>query len=167
MDLIPITAGSFREFRARTGLYQSQVAEASGVSRSAIGLYESGKRLPSRSVAHGILNLAEKREDEEMISTLAPLLGVRWTKVKEVKRIPYNRPYVYDISVQDDENFLAGRGGMFVHNTFTIAHVIQNVQRPTLVIAHNKTLTAQLANEFRELFPHNAVHYFVSYYDYY
>jgi len=167
VDLIPITAGSFREFRARTGLYQSQVAEASGVSRSAIGLYESGKRLPSRSVAHGIFNLAEKREDEEMISTLAPLLGVRWTKVKEVKRIPYNRPYVYDISVQDDENFLAGRGGMFVHNTFTIAHVIQNVQRPTLVIAHNKTLTAQLANEFRELFPHNAVHYFVSYYDYY
>jgi excinuclease ABC subunit B len=51
--------------------------------------------------------------------------------------------------------------------TFTIAHVIQAVQRPTLVIAHNKTLTAQLANEFRELFPENAVHYFVSYYDYY
>ncbi len=51
--------------------------------------------------------------------------------------------------------------------TFTIAHVIQRVQRPTLVMAHNKTLTAQLANEFRELFPQNAVHYFVSYYDYY
>ncbi len=51
--------------------------------------------------------------------------------------------------------------------TFTIAHVIQNVQKPTLVIAHNKTLTAQLYNEFKELFPHNAVHYFVSYYDYY
>jgi len=51
--------------------------------------------------------------------------------------------------------------------TFTIAHVIQNVQRPALVIAHNKTLTAQLCNEFRELFPDNAVHYFVSYYDYY
>ncbi|MEW5826272.1 MAG: excinuclease ABC subunit UvrB [Candidatus Bipolaricaulota bacterium] len=51
--------------------------------------------------------------------------------------------------------------------TFTIAHVIQRVQRPTLVMAHNKTLTAQLANEFRELFPNNAVHYFVSYYDYY
>ena len=51
--------------------------------------------------------------------------------------------------------------------TFTIAQVVQNVQRPTLVIAHNKTLTAQLANEFRELFPENAVHYFVSYYDYY
>jgi len=51
--------------------------------------------------------------------------------------------------------------------TFTIANVIQQVQRPTLVIAHNKTLTAQLCSEFRELFPDNAVHYFVSYYDYY
>ncbi|MDD5645592.1 MAG: excinuclease ABC subunit UvrB [Candidatus Bipolaricaulis sp.] len=51
--------------------------------------------------------------------------------------------------------------------TFTIARVIQEIQRPTLVVAHNKTLTAQLANEFRELFPDNAVHYFVSYYDYY
>ena len=51
--------------------------------------------------------------------------------------------------------------------TFTIAHVIQEVQRPTLVIAHNKTLAAQLCSEFREFFPHNAVEYFVSYYDYY
>jgi len=51
--------------------------------------------------------------------------------------------------------------------TFTIANVIQQVQRPTLIIAHNKTLTAQLCSELRELFPTNAVHYFVSYYDYY
>lgn len=51
--------------------------------------------------------------------------------------------------------------------TFTIANVIQEVQRPTLIIAHNKTLTAQLCSELRELFPDNAVHYFVSYYDYY
>ncbi len=51
--------------------------------------------------------------------------------------------------------------------TFTVANVIQNVQRPTLVIAHNKTLAAQLCNEFREFFPNNAVEYFVSYYDYY
>ncbi len=51
--------------------------------------------------------------------------------------------------------------------TFTMAHVINNVQRPALVIAHNKKLDAQLCNEFRELFPHNAVEYFVSYYDYY
>lgn len=51
--------------------------------------------------------------------------------------------------------------------TFTMANVIQQVQRPTLVIAHNKTLAAQLCSEFREFFPNNAVSYFVSYYDYY
>ena len=51
--------------------------------------------------------------------------------------------------------------------TFTIANVIERTQRPTLVIAHNKTLAAQLYSEFREFFPHNAVSYFVSYYDYY
>ncbi len=51
--------------------------------------------------------------------------------------------------------------------TFTMANIIQRVGRPTLVIAHNKTLAAQLCNEFREFFPENAVEYFVSYYDYY
>ncbi len=51
--------------------------------------------------------------------------------------------------------------------TFTIANVIQQIQKPTLVIAHNKTLAAQLAQEFKEFFPDNEVHYFVSYYDYY
>ena len=51
--------------------------------------------------------------------------------------------------------------------TFTMANIIQEVQRPTLVIAHNKTLAAQLAAEFKEFFPHNAVEFFVSYYDYY
>ncbi len=71
------------------------------------------------------------------------------------------------------EGLLAGHryqtllGATGTGKTFTIAHVIQNVQRPTLVVAHNKTLTAQLYGEFRELFPDNAVHYFVSYYDYY
>ena len=51
--------------------------------------------------------------------------------------------------------------------TFTMANVIQAIERPTLVISHNKTLAAQLFAEFKEFFPHNAVHYFVSYYDYY
>jgi excinuclease ABC subunit B len=51
--------------------------------------------------------------------------------------------------------------------TYTVANVINEVQKPTLVIAHNKTLAAQLAQEFKEFFPDNAVHYFVSYYDYY
>ncbi|OHB15653.1 MAG: excinuclease ABC subunit B [Candidatus Zambryskibacteria bacterium RIFOXYC1_FULL_39_10] len=51
--------------------------------------------------------------------------------------------------------------------TFTVANVIEKIGKPTLVIAHNKTLAAQLAQEYREFFPENAVHYFVSYYDYY
>lgn len=51
--------------------------------------------------------------------------------------------------------------------TFTMANIIQNVQRPTLILAHNKTLAAQLYAEFREFFPNNEVHYFVSYFDYY
>ena len=59
------------------------------------------------------------------------------------------------------------KGATGTGKTFTIANVIAEVQRPTLVLAHNKTLAAQLYSEFRELFPHNAVEYFVSYYDYY
>jgi excinuclease ABC subunit B len=64
-----------------------------------------------------------------------------------------------------DRQTLLGATG--TGKTFTIANVIQQVQKPTLVIAHNKTLAAQLAQEFRTFFPDAAVHYFVSYYDYY
>lgn len=65
----------------------------------------------------------------------------------------------------DESQVLLGVTGS--GKTFTIANVIQNVQRPTLVLAHNKTLAAQLYQEFREFFPDNSVEYFVSYYDYY
>ncbi len=65
------------------------------------------------------------------------------------------------------EDHLTLLGATGTGKTFTIAHVIERVQRPTLVIAPNKSLGAQLANEFREFFPENAVEYFVSYYDYY
>ncbi|MFM7218395.1 MAG: DEAD/DEAH box helicase family protein, partial [Bacteroidota bacterium] len=51
--------------------------------------------------------------------------------------------------------------------TFTVANVIQEIGRPTLILSHNKTLAAQLYGEFRQFFPQNAVEYFVSYYDYY
>ena len=65
----------------------------------------------------------------------------------------------------DDSQTLLGITGS--GKTFTIANVIEKVQKPTLIIAHNKTLAAQLYNEFKELFPENAVEYFISYYDYY
>jgi excinuclease ABC subunit B len=67
----------------------------------------------------------------------------------------------------DDERFLTLLGATGTGKTFTMAGVIAEVQRPSLVIAHNKTLAAQLCNEFREFFPENRVEYFVSYYDYY
>src|SRR3954469_14114798 len=66
-----------------------------------------------------------------------------------------------------DERFLTLLGATGTGKTFTMAGVIEAMQRPSLGIAHNKTLAAQLGNEFREFFPDNAVEYFVSYYDYY
>ena len=65
------------------------------------------------------------------------------------------------------ERFQTLLGATGTGKTFTMAATIEAVQRPSLVIAHNKTLAAQLCNEFREFFPDNAVEYFVSYYDYY
>ena len=70
-------------------------------------------------------------------------------------------------AVQDGQPHTTLLGATGTGKTFTIAHVVEQVQRPTLVIAPNKSLGAQLANEFREVFPDNAVEYFVSYYDYY
>ncbi|MFT3794239.1 excinuclease ABC subunit UvrB [Flavobacterium sp.] len=69
--------------------------------------------------------------------------------------------------VKDGERFQTLLGVTGSGKTFTAANVIQEVQRPTLVLAHNKTLAAQLYAEFKEFFPNNAVEYFVSYYDYY
>ncbi|MCH8282293.1 MAG: excinuclease ABC subunit UvrB [Chloroflexi bacterium] len=69
--------------------------------------------------------------------------------------------------VKDNVGYQTLMGVTGSGKTFTMANIVQEVQRPTLVMAHNKTLAAQLATEFKEFFPHNAVEYFVSYYDYY
>ncbi|MCG9911558.1 MAG: excinuclease ABC subunit UvrB [Flavobacteriales bacterium] len=69
--------------------------------------------------------------------------------------------------VNDNTRFQTLLGATGTGKTFTIANVIQQVQRPTLVLSHNKTLAAQLYGEFKQFFPYNAVEYFVSYYDYY
>ena len=70
-------------------------------------------------------------------------------------------------SVERDQKYMTLLGATGSGKTFTMANVIERVQRPTLVISHNKTLAAQLCGEFKEFFPDNAVEYFVSYYDYY
>jgi excinuclease ABC subunit B len=69
--------------------------------------------------------------------------------------------------VQDGLRFQTLLGATGTGKTYTIANIVANIDKPTLVMAHNKTLAAQLAQEYREFFPENAVHYFVSYYDYY
>ncbi|GEM58386.1 excinuclease ABC subunit B [Flavobacterium columnare] len=69
--------------------------------------------------------------------------------------------------IQNDEKYQTLLGVTGSGKTFTVANVIQEVQRPTLVLAHNKTLAAQLYSEFKQFFPNNSVQYFVSYYDYY
>lgn len=70
-------------------------------------------------------------------------------------------------SIEKGEKYQVLLGVTGSGKTFTVANVVQNVQRPTLVLAHNKTLAAQLYSEFKAFFPNNAVEYFVSYYDYY
>jgi len=72
---------------------------------------------------------------------------------------------VGNLNAGEKQQILLGATG--TGKTFTMANIVQEVQKPTLVMAHNKTLTAQLCTEFQEFFPNNAVSYFVSYYDYY
>ncbi|MBE9013115.1 DEAD/DEAH box helicase family protein, partial [Pseudanabaenaceae cyanobacterium LEGE 13415] len=70
-------------------------------------------------------------------------------------------------SINAGNRFQTLQGATGTGKTHTIARVIEKVGKPTLLLAHNKTLAAQLCNELREFFPHNAVEYFISYYDYY
>ncbi|MFX0067763.1 MAG: excinuclease ABC subunit UvrB [Promethearchaeota archaeon] len=104
---------------------------------------------------------------EDNIAELEKLLRVRWTPVISISKTRYQKEHVYDIAVKENETFLAGSGGLFLHNTFTVAHVIDRLQLPAIIIEPNKTLAAQIVSELRRFFPDNAVEYFVSYYDYY
>jgi len=69
--------------------------------------------------------------------------------------------------ITSNEKFQTLLGVTGSGKTFTVANVVENVNKPTLVLAHNKTLAAQLYSEFKQFFPNNAIEYFVSYYDYY
>ena len=69
--------------------------------------------------------------------------------------------------IRSNEKFQTLLGVTGSGKTFTVANVVEKVNKPTLVLAHNKTLAAQLYSEFKQFFPNNAVEYFVSYYDYY
>lgn len=100
----------------------------------------------------GVLIMAEKFE---LVSSYEP----RGDQPKAIKELVEQ--------VNQGNNHLTLLGATGTGKTFTISNVIERVNRPTLVIAHNKTLAGQLYSEFKEFFPNNAVEYFVSYYDYY
>jgi len=176
VDVVPLAAGALKSLRVGVGLSRKRLAALTRCSRPMISLIEKGTRKPSRALLARLLDaLAIAFRSATVVdfswwvqwSELKALCAVRWARIKSVRPIEYVHPYVYDLSVPGPETFLAGRGGAFVHNTFSIAQVIERVQRPTMVLAHNKTLAAQLYGEFREFFPNNSVEYFVSYYDYY
>ncbi len=162
--------------RQALGLRQRDLADDIGIDRSALSMVETGERNPKQTTVFHLLHAFSmhtrhahlvKAEIAQDLFELERLHSVRWTRVARVEPVSYQARYVYDIGVPGNETFLTGRGGLFLHNTFTIAHVIAKLNRPTLVISHNKTLAAQLYSEFKSLFPKNAVEYFVSYYDYY
>ncbi|MER3484893.1 MAG: hypothetical protein C4345_01840, partial [Chloroflexota bacterium] len=173
VDIVPLDGSRLRQLRITLGLSQARLAERAACTRSMLSLIENGHRHPSRVLTCRLLGAlkeaAEIRADGaalQQLKAMDSLLHLFWTPIRSVERAP-GEAFVYDVAVADNETFLAGHGGLFVHNTFTMANVIAQVQRPTLVLAPNKTLAAQLYSEFREFFPHNAVEYFVSYYDYY
>jgi excinuclease ABC B subunit len=172
VDVIPITGTALTRLRALAGVSKGQLARGAGVSRASVILMERGSRRPSRASCGRILDSIQSlgepaHEVKALLESARRLFRARWTPVCSVEPVEYAAPYVYDLTVAKNETFLAGHGGMFVHNTFTVANVIAQWNRPTLVISHNKTLAAQLYGEFKQFFPDNAVGYFISYYDYY
>ena len=170
VDIIPINR-QIKETRVKLGLSQLDISRYCNVTRSLISLIENGKRMPSRAVFEKIMQFLEKnaKDQQDILRDIQKVKShslLYWSPIKEIAIINYH-DFVYDFSVEGNETFLAGHGGMFVHNTFTMAQVIAKYDKPTLIVSHNKTLAAQLYKEFKEFFPKNAVHYFVSYYDYY
>ena len=168
VDLIPVSGTQLKELRQLLGWLKSDLGRAMHTSQPSISMFEREQRRPSRQVWQRLISsLKSESEANPFVDRLGSFLNCRWTQIKKIEGSAPTSEFVYDLSVADWETFAAGFGGLFVHNTFSIAKVIEKVQRPTLVIAHNKTLAAQLYQEFKTFFPENAVEYFVSYYDYY
>ena len=171
VDLAPLDGKSFRKLREGLGFSQKSLSRVADCSRSHVSLIEADKRKPSTKLAKRFIQVFEEVNEDgsfiDEINQLKTLSNIFFSKVKKVQEVNPPSKYVYDIAVEKNETFLAGMGGIYVHNTFTMANVIERLQRPTLIISHNKTLAAQLYQELRDFFPENAVSYFVSYYDYY
>jgi len=165
VDLIPNCSKFIRETRVKFKLSQKNLSKGIGCERSYISMLEHKKRHPSKKLFRKIIEYVSK--EEPSYKKYLSLLNYGFRKIVAINKLNSTTGYVYDLSVKNNETFAAGYGNIFVHNTFTMANVIANTNKTTLVIAHNKTLAAQLYEEFKEFFPENRVEYFISYYDYY
>ena len=160
-DIVPIDENDLVALRVKYRITQKEFGTKIGVNRSYISMVEHNLRKLSYDK---YLLLLKAFPGETWLNLYKNSF---WTKIKNVEKRPTTSKYVYDVAVEGNETFLAGHGGLIVHNTFTLANVIADLNMPTLIISHNKTLAGQLYQEMREFFPTNAVSYFVSYYDYY
>jgi excinuclease ABC subunit B len=164
VDVIPHSATFFRDLRTKHGMYQRELANHIG-SQALMSMVESGQRQLSRQKFMQIMTYLSNKNTQ--YCKYLNINQFNFRKIISIEQVKSTTGYVYDIAIKDNENFMAGCGNIFVHNTFVMANLIQKVQKPTLIIAHNKILAAQLYTELKELFPKNRVEYFISYYDYY
>ncbi|MHA1718741.1 MAG: excinuclease ABC subunit UvrB [Promethearchaeota archaeon] len=161
VDIIPNCGEYLKKLRTKLNLSQKDIANKAGCIRQHISMIERNKRRPSKEIFVKII------EFDENYDKLRNLEYINLRRIIEIQKLETSNGFVYDLSVKDNNNFAAGIGNIFVHNTYTIANVIAQVNLPTLVMAPNKLLAAQLYQEFKDFFPYNSVHYYISYFDYY
>lgn len=173
VDTIDLPVELIKKMLSKYNISHKMLAKSMGVCRQIIGMYLNKDRCPERQkaqkLAKFLIAFAKKNGDKNskeaiQLKQYVGLTTVAWSPISSIEK-EWSDTVVYDLSVPEVQTFLAN--GYFVHNTFTAAHVIAATNRPTIVMAPNKTLAAQLYNEFKSFFPNNAVEYFVSYYDYY
>ena len=162
VDVIPNCGSFIKRLREEEQVYQRVIINDIG-SQALLSMVENNQRQLSKEKFMQLIVRITHQSNHQLLN----LAHFNFRKIVSIEEVPSTNGYVYDIAVQDNETFMAGDGNIFVHNTFIMANVIEKVQKPTLVIAHNKILAAQLYTELKELFPKNRVEYFISYYDYY
>lgn len=163
VDVYPNSSTLLKSARLKLGLDQKDVAKICGCERSYVSMFESGIRQPSKKIIQPFLNYISKNSD----LILPDVQKFNLRKIVSITKKHSKTGFVYDLAIEDNETFMAGNGLIYVHNTFTMAGVIEKYNRPTIVLAHNKTLAFQLFNELKEFFPENKVEFFISFYDYY
>jgi excinuclease ABC B subunit len=165
VDLIPNCSDFIKGIRSRFSLKQKELAKILKCNQSHISFIENNNRLPSKILFLRMIRWLIKKDPS--FNYLLNLKDFNIRRIVKIEKCRSSTGWVYDLGVKNNETFMSGFGNFLVHNTFVMANIIEQLQKPTLILAHNKTLAAQLYAELKELFPENRVEYFISYYDYY